>query len=217
MKTLILLSLMLGLSSCLKTRSELRGDYSTTGGSRASAAQPSQVGGQQQRAQIDSRFYEIDQDFRQLYGKVEELERQIADLKTLGAGGPSNGEESSAQLKKMEKRMATLEEALLAIDKKLSQMGDRSSSLAPEKIKAPFARGEAYFAQGRYEKAIEAFDEYRKNYPKGSKYADATLQMGLCFQKLKMNQDAKAFFQEVIQRYPKSSVANKAEANLKSI
>ena len=56
-----------------------------------------------------------------------------------------------------------------------------------------------------------------KNILVGKSYAMATLKMGICFHKLKMPQDAKAFYQEVIQRFPKTDVAKTAQQNLKSI
>ena len=216
MKFVVLILLMMGLSSCLKTRSELRGD---TGYSPRNSANsmPTQGGSQQQRAQIDSRFFEIDQDFRQLYGKIEILENKMSEIGSQSGAGAAPSEESSAQLKRLEKRMSIIEEALLSLDKKVSQLSNTGSSVSPEKIKGPYARGEAYFARAQYEKAIESYDTYRKNFPKGEKYADATLKMGQAFQRLKMNQDAKAFYQEVIQRFPKTAVANKAQENLKSI
>ena len=212
MRGLMLVLLAMSLSACLKTRAELRGEPSYAREERST-----QGVNQQQRAQMDSRFSEIDQDFRQLYGKIESLEKQLSDLQSAPAQATGGSELSGEQMKKLEKRLSTLEEALLSLDKKVSRLGDKSSAIDPSKIKGPFARGEAFFAKGQYEKAIESFDEYRRNFPKGDKYPDATLKMGLAFQKLKMNQDAKAFYQEVIQRYPKSATASKAQENLKSI
>ncbi|MEM7645835.1 MAG: tetratricopeptide repeat protein, partial [Pseudomonadota bacterium] len=80
-----------------------------------------------------------------------------------------------------------------------------------------FGWGEFYFSQGKYEKAISSYDSYRKKYPRGKRYAQATLKMGLSFQKLKMGRDAKAFYKEILQRYPKTRVAAQARKNLKSL
>ena len=53
--------------------------------------------------------------------------------------------------------------------------------------------------------------------PKGKRYADATYKIGMSFQELKLKDDAKAFYQEVIQKFPKSSEAKKAEVRLKKL
>ncbi len=226
--SLPVLILVLGLvSGCLKTRSELKqsGNESGVGSMRTDASGSYVAGnmGQQQRAQIDSRFFEIDRDFRQLYGKIETLERKISELEskpqeadTSGSAAPVDNE----KIKSLEKRMSTLEEALLSIDKKLDQLtNDKSASLKKrlEDAKGPFGRGEILYAMGEYEKAISNYNEYRKNFPRGRKYAQATLKMGLCFQRLKMGQDARAFYKEVIQRYPNTRASQAAKSNLQKI
>lgn len=219
MKKLIVLTLLVTLTGCLKTRSEIRGDSSlrTSNDGRYVSGQ----GDQKQRAQIDSRFFEIDRDFRQLYGKIEVIEKQVSDLSVKPANGTAEGETpvDNKKIEAIEKRMSTLEEALLSIDKKMSALmsKDKTSKLQTQKPKGPFGEGELLFSQGKYEEAIASYDKYRKRYPRGKKYAQATLKMGLCFQKLKMPQDAKAFYHEVIQRYPKTRVSIAAQKNLKSI
>ncbi len=225
MKILALIVAMGLLSGCLKTRSELNSSAGESGvGSMRTDASGSYVSGnmgQQQRAQIDSRFFEIDRDFRQLYGKIETLERRLDDLNTSSnnAIGAEQAVDSS-EIKSLKKRMTTLEEALLSIDKKLDRLSKDKGANLDKKLKdakGPFGRGEVLFAMGEYEKAIANYNDYRKSFPKGRRYAQATLKMGLCFQKLKMGQDAKAFYQEVIQRYPNTKASMDAQKNLKSI
>jgi TolA-binding protein len=217
MKNLLAVILLVSLTGCLKTRSEIRGNSSLR--TDSTGRYVSGNVNQQQRAQIDSRFFEIDRDFRQLYGKIETLEKQISDMKDkpVAAAAGANPIDSK-KMEAIEKRMSTLEEALLAIDKKLSTLtGTKTSKAKARKSKGPFTRGEELYAQGKYEEAVASYDAYRKRYPRGRRYAQATLKMGLCFHKLKMPQDAKAFYQEVIQRFPKTKVSKAAQKNLKSI
>lgn len=220
MRILALILIPSLLVGCLKTRAELQGEGSDLS-YRPTAETGRTISGQmsqQQRAQIDSRFFEIDRDFRQLYGRIETMEKQLSDLQP--ALGPAGGDSASAEkLQNLEKRMTTLEEAILSIDKKLSALGaTKTSAVAtPAKANGPFTTAEIFYAQGEYEKAITSYDRYRKQYPTGKHYAEATLKLGLCFQKLKMNQDAKAFYKEVIQRFPKTSASQQAQKNLKSI
>lgn len=218
MRISLVLLLMFSLSACLKTRSELRGGSSANlpaDGQRYPAGNMNE----QQMAKNQSRFFEIDNDFRQLYGKVEVLERQISDLKDKSTTGPAQAPAAGNDtIKALEKRISTLEEALLSIDKKLSEIKSDKTSAAPVvKPKGPFGYGELYYSQGKFEEAIASYDKYRKQFPRGKRYAQATLKMGLAFQKLEMNQDAKAFYKEVIQRYPKTRVAILAEKNLKKL
>ena len=222
MKTLISLILVGLLAGCLKTRSELKGDNSGNMRTDASGSYVAGNMGQQQRAQIDSRFFEIDRDFRQLYGKIETLEKKVDDTGTAPQTATlATSTADSAKVVALEKRISTLEEALLAIDKKVNSLASNKTSAqvikTTKKPKGPFGLGEQLYAKKKYVEAITSYDNYRKRYPRGKRYAQATLKMGLCFQKLKMTNDAKAFYKEVIQRYPNTKVSIRAEANLKSI
>lgn len=225
MKVLIALISVGLLTGCLKTRSQLKGD---TGGNMRTDASGTYVAGkmgQQQRAQIDSRFFEIDRDFRELYGKIELLDKKIEDSKNQTATTSSMpaAAASDDKVKALEKRISTLEEAMLSLDKKITELSKKkdpnSASIRTplQKAKGPYGRGEILFEQGKFEEAIASYDEYRRKFPKGRRYAQATLKMGIAFQKLKMNNDAKAFYHEVIQRYPNTRVSVRAEANLKKL
>lgn len=218
MRLTLTLLMMFSLSACLKTRSELRGEAPMAQQAEAQRFPASEVT-QAQRAQNDIRFSEINRDFRELYGKIEVIEQKLSDMKQVPQANATEGKLGDKdQVKALEKRISTLEEALLAIDKKLSEMSkNKTSAISTQKPKGPFGYGEMYYAQGKYEDAITSYDKYRKKFPRGRRYAQATLKMGLSFQKLKMNQDAKAFYKEVIQRYPKTRVAVQAQKNLKTL
>jgi TolA-binding protein len=228
MKNLLSILMILALTGCLKTRAELKNDGSGNMQTDSSGTYVAGNMNQQQRAQIDSRFFEIDRDFRELYGKIEVIERKLveggAGTPVVTPAAPNALDASKEKLQSLEKRISTLEEALLALDKKISQLSQGrsadSAQVFEEKLKdarGPFGRGELLFAAGRYEEAIASYDQYRKNFPRGRRYPHATLKMGLCFQKLKMDNDAKAFYKEVIQRYPNTRVSVRAEENLKRL
>ena len=215
---LVILSGIL-LSGCLKTRGELGGKgWSTSDAARGAQAQ------QQQNAQIDNRFYEIDKDFRQLYGKIEAIEAKV------GAANEAKATEASdstlEKIHALESRINTLEEAILSLDKRIS--GGKSSSLpndSGQKVaqqpsdlpRGHFQRGEYYFSKKDYPNAIQAFERYRKQYPNGRYYSVATYNMGESFRRLNLPADAKSFYSEVVERFPKTRVARRANKKLSSI
>ena len=223
MKYCLMVLMLISTVACLKTRSELAGTENNgmTEQPVNTTREPGRyVAGtlnQQQRAQIDSRFYEIDRDFRQLYGKIEVIEKQMNDgsIKASGEGAPDP--EAQKKIKDLEARVATLEEAILAIDKKVSGKGKTSFNTTSQKPKGPFALGEKYFAEKDFENAVQSYEAYRRKWPKGKRYADSTFKMGECFRNLKMNRDARAFYQEVVDRFPKTAVAKAAQKRLKTI
>ena len=108
MKILISLLMVGMLAGCLKTRSELSDDGSGNMRTDASGTYVAGNVNQQQRAQIDSRFFEIDRDFRELYGKIETLERKLDDAKTAPATPAVNGGTAASDVKvqALEKRIA---------------------------------------------------------------------------------------------------------------
>ena len=211
------------LMGCLKTRSQLKRPGMGKMGTNARGKFMASPMDQQQRAQIDSRFFEIDRDFRELYGKIELLEQRLNELKAQRSSGQDPVSET--QVKGLEARIATLEEALVALDKKVSGMGPKKrrrsktaeGPIKKQKIRGPFSRGEQLFGAGKFVEAISSYDSYRKKYPRGQRYAKATFKMGLAFQKLKKPEDAKAFYEEVIQGYPETKLSAQAQANLSQL
>jgi TolA-binding protein len=62
-----------------------------------------------------------------------------------------------------------------------------------------------------------SYERYRSSHPKGKSFAAATLKIGVCFQELGMSDEAQAFYEEVVAKFPKSKEAEKANARLASI
>jgi tol-pal system protein YbgF len=76
-------------------------------------------------------------------------------------------------------------------------------------------RGEAYFAEKNYRKAILDYDALREKFPKSKNTPKATLKMAQSFDALGMKSDAKAFYQEILDKHPKSAEAKVAKTKLK--
>ncbi|RPI02897.1 MAG: tol-pal system protein YbgF [Calditrichaeota bacterium] len=70
--------------------------------------------------------------------------------------------------------------------------------------------GENYFAKGDYAAAINAFTSVL-SYSQSYKLDDATLMLGRCHQKLGQLDQAKAFFNQLINQYPSSEYVPKAQ------
>lgn len=79
---------------------------------------------------------------------------------------------------------------------------------------ARFWLGECFFAQGNYQRAILEYDAVRKNYPKGNKVPAAYWKMALSFDMLGNRDVAKSFLKELVQKYPGSPEAEKAQKKL---
>ena len=72
---------------------------------------------------------------------------------------------------------------------------------------AMYWRGECYFAQGEYLRAVEQFDGVVARFPLGGKTSDALLKLGICQQKLGNPTKAKEYFDKLGREWPRSDAA----------
>lgn len=84
--------------------------------------------------------------------------------------------------------------------------------------KAQYLIGESYFAEGQFQQAAAAFNDVRKKYPKSKTWAPgAILRLGMCFERLGLNDDAKLFYQNVVSKYPRHPAGKEAKRLLKKL
>ena len=90
-----------------------------------------------------------------------------------------------------------------------------NTDLAPN---AQFHIGDIYYAQGNYDKAIEAFNTQLERYPDNSnKNPDALFMKGRSLMQLGRRSDAATEYRELIQKFPRTEPADKARAELKNM
>ncbi len=77
-------------------------------------------------------------------------------------------------------------------------------------------RGEAYFAQGDYVRAVEQFDGVIARFPLGGKTPDALLKLGICQQKLGNPQKAQTYFEKLGREWPRSDAARRIPSSSSS-
>lgn len=106
------------------------------------------------------------------------------------------------QQKKYEAAIESLTEYLNTKDKKYPQS-------------ATYYRAESYYATKQYKKAIIDFSRFPEEFKKSRRLPEALYKIGLSFEGLGMKNDAKAFYQELVDNFPKSKQAKKARRKLK--
>lgn len=232
-QTLSLMSLMTVvaltsvLSGCLQTRSAVKEQEEK----QVMRKQVTNL--QQATADVNSRFNEIDDDLRKTTGRIEALDSRLTQIKERAE---KNDFALENKLKEQDTKFAAFREEMQKMQAELSE-AKAAVAAAHEAIQAgaaagsksgksggdgkgeknTFPTGEAKFEQKDWRDAIFAYEEYRKNYPKGRQFVAATYKIGICFQELGMNDDAKLFYEEVIAKAPKSKEAERAKARLKSL
>ena len=82
---------------------------------------------------------------------------------------------------------------------------------------AQFWIGECYYSEKEYEKAIIAYDDVLKKFPKGDKVPSALLKQALCWQELGDKTFAQSLLKRVISEHPRTQQAKIAKEKLKGI
>ena len=78
---------------------------------------------------------------------------------------------------------------------------------------AMYWRGECYFAQGEYVRAVEQLEGVLARFPSGGKTPDALLKLGISQQKLGNPQKAKTYFDKLTREWPRSDAARRIPEN----
>ena len=221
MKQVIYLPFFFLLTSCLaglQTRNEIKGSDRQVDSSRPSA--PSA------KAEQESRIQYLEEQNRYLTGQIEELQHSIRQNNS-----SKTTDDLSRRMQNLEDKVLAYGETLMLYDKELNTLranGATSSSAVAVSAKSaaakssaedsnPFTKAESLFGKSQWKNAILEYNKYRENYPKGKNYSEATYKIGVCFQELKMQEDAKGFFQEVVEKYPKSKFAKSAKYRLNQL
>jgi TolA-binding protein len=183
---------------------------------------------QQMTADVSARFQDLEEDDRKIIGRVESLEHKTNQLTQKADSGDTA---SAQQVKQLSEKLVAYQEALTKLDQEVNELKGQVAQLqanggaakssgggsAAAEKKDAFAEAEALFKAGSFRDAILEYEKYRKANPKGKSVAESTYKIGVCFQELGMPDDARAFYDEVVSRFPKTKEANRANTRLKSL
>ncbi len=222
---------LITLPACLKTRAQVRTD-SPDEAPKSSELLASQA------AAID----ELKTELARLTGRLEELERAqgqasknegtahleavkkletrlneleqaqietLENLKKVQTSSPAADPVSWLEQGKSRLISGDLEGAADALSEYLKSSKPRQAE------EATFLRGEAYFGLKQYKKAIIDFSKFPERFQKSRKMPEALYKIGLSFDALGMREDARNFFQELIEKFPKTEEAKKAKGRVR--
>jgi TolA-binding protein len=185
---------------------------------------------QKTKVDADMRIQDIEGQFRSLNGKLESLDNKIdkiaAQQKAVdGANGEKN-KELAEQMKAYEEEITKLRERMTALETELqaakaAEASGKKDKDSKEKAaggeKNSYQQAEELFSKKDWKNAIVGYQKYRDKNATGKKYADATYKMGVCFEELGMQSEAKVFFDEVVEKFGKSPEARKARFRLSKL
>lgn len=193
------------LSGCLMTRNEVSEE-------KRMQQQVSQL--QKNRADQDANLSNYDERLRSLHGRLETVEHQVQVLTQENA-------DLRTKLLSSENRFKELEQAILQVEHSASAKKVEEERPEPanskDKKRSAYDEAEEFFSQKQWKKAIAFYQKYRDKNPTGPDFGNATLKIGMCFHELKMFKEARVFYEEIIEKYPKSKIAKTAQAKLNQL
>ena len=222
-----LLILLVVQVACLKTRGQIREERDSEG-ARAEATRVPAL--EEVRPKNDYVIDEIKEEITRLNGRIEDLERANK--------GPDKGAEGEER-KKIDQRLSQLEQTTAQILESITQLqeiGDPPTLLKKankffedkdytaavntlgQYIKIPkvakldealFLRGESQYKLKQYKKAIIDYSKISEKFPSSKRAPAALYKTGLSFDALGLKDEAKGFYQELVEKYPKSSESKK--------
>jgi TolA-binding protein len=200
---LIILSLFtLMISGCLQTRAQVK---------KNSFENKEELQSNEKQSEIE----QIQTELTRVIGKVEEIEHNLQNF---------NAGNMQAELNKMQNSIQELEKTQYLLVSELKALKDRlglsqnqpqtSSATSINSNKAEdeqhFENAEAEFKNGNYKKAIVEYSKVQEKNPKFKKMPYVLYQIAKSFEKLNMKSEAQAFYNDLIEKYPKSPEAKKA-------
>ena len=80
---------------------------------------------------------------------------------------------------------------------------------------ATYLRGESYFKKLQYNRAILDYSKFPERFQKSSYHPKALLRIAECFDSIGRKEDAKSFYSELLEKFPKTAEGRIAKKKLK--
>ncbi len=176
-----------------------------------------------EHTQAQAKLNEMPELLPRIENRLTELEKNqiliLEELKNLKDAQPQSRQHSGSSANNTTQPQ-TLQTAMeLLADNNCEAAIDVLTQLSPkksaEKAEVYFQTGEGYYCLEDYKKAILHFSKVQETSATHSRTPQSLLKIGLSFQKLKMKAEAKNFFNELIEKFPKSPEAKMARQKLK--
>lgn len=218
-KFIIISSYLTLLPACLLTRHDIRNQENE----KQLEIQVKNL--QTINADTENHVVNLDQSVRELSGRVEIIENNSKTGEQKKANKDLEKETKlqiyEQAISKNEKEIQILKDELLGLKKliKLKKVAKSKKAKTKKKNipKGNYTSGQYHFNKKDWKNAITGYQKYREMNPKGKRYAESTYKIGVCFHELGMTDNAKIFFQEVVEKYPKSKESKKSKYRMKKL
>jgi TolA-binding protein len=144
-----------------------------------------------------------------LRAKIEELEKQIKEKEEVNKGPVVPEGKTALQAAKDAFFSKKYEEAIQYLDSFLKEKDHGKD--AEEGF---FIRAESYFRLKQFKKAIVDYSQFPEKFTKSNYHSKALLKIAESFESLNLKEDAKAFYQDLADKFPKTVEGKLAKKKL---
>ncbi len=178
------------------------------------------------KAPVEQAAPEADPRLKAIEERIIELEKaQLAMIQAIKGQKPlpqqtdasTEAPKSDFELGKAHFEAGKFEAAIEALSRFVSQPGKAASGQISGQIEEATALvAESYFLLKQYQSAIVEYSKIPEKFPKSRRVPAALLRIAESFESMGFSNDANGFYQEVVDRFPKTGEAKKARRKLKS-
>lgn len=173
------------------------------------------------RGELEEQQHGLRQTDERLARFQSDTDARFAALKGAGALEDYEGRKRAEALKR-----PTDKKEFLALAQQQDQAGEKAVARQlydeyvkkwptdPQAAQAWFRMGEISYGEKRYREAVIAYGKVVQDFPASDKAPDSLFRSGEAMLGLGLKDDARAIFQDVVKRYPKTAIAKKASARL---
>jgi tol-pal system protein YbgF len=171
--------------------------------------------------QLEEQQHQLQQTDQRLSQLQSDTEARFAALRGAGALEDYEGRKRAETLKRPAEKSE-----FYALAMQQEQSGERAVArqLYDEYVKkwptdpraadAHFRLGEIAYGEKRYREAVLSYGKVAQDFPRSDKAPDALFRTAESMVQLGLRDDARAIFEDVVSRYPKSTAAQKAKSRL---
>jgi tol-pal system protein YbgF len=162
---------------------------------------------------------EIRKDLTSLAGRVQIIEQRAATFEQKAAS-----EDNAVKQQTELRSRSTLENGKKSFDEgKYEDAAEilrnviKAHPRSEEAKKAEFLLGDTYFASKDFASAALEFSEFKKSFPKDALIPNAIYKQAQSFRSMGKLKDARLFYQELIERFPKSPLSTRAKQEMRRL
>jgi TolA-binding protein len=141
--------------------------------------------------------------------RIDELEKKLKELQPDAPTLPEG--KTPFEAGKDDYIANNYDEAIVFLSQALAK-----SDTGKEAEEAIYLRGDCYFQKKQYNKAIVDFSQFPEKYPKSSYHPKALLRIAESFEATDRKDDAKAFYSDLLDKFPRTAEGKLAKKRLKA-